>query len=459
MEFERSLSRMQKAIYRTMPDGTTKQINPFTDLEVWTIPGRKNKPITNAKPKIREKISSNGQGNGRGTEAYCNFCESKYLNTPPEKARLIKERGQYQMTERLNPDQIFTHPAEFRRVPNLFEIVTTNYWEKNYNFHMSSLNKEWKDRYIRQPKGLDHVLGIINLKLKLSGYNDEEIERKSLDEKLNMANAFFCGGHELIVSKKHYRPGAEYVDELCSSGELSQDEHFQYFKFTIEAMKDIYAQNRYVRYISVFQNWLRDAGASFDHLHKQLVALDEWGTSVERELELVQRYPNIYNELAVNFAGYNNLVVAENDHAIAFVDIGHIHPTLVIYAKSEHFRPSDLEDEELRGFSDLVHACHAAMGSSISCNEEWYYCPRDAIVPMPWHILIKWRINTPAGFEGGTKIHINPMALNELRDQMVPRLYELRDKKIIDGFKIAEECPLKPNSLRYTRGARKMVEV
>jgi len=39
--------------------------------------------------------------------------------------------------------------------------------------------------------------------------------------------------------------------------------------------------------------------------------------------------------------------------------------------------------EELRGFSDLVHACHAAMGCHIPCNEEWYYSPRDAVDVMP----------------------------------------------------------------------------
>ncbi|MGA1874824.1 MAG: DUF4921 family protein [bacterium] len=450
MEFERNLSRVQKTIFRTMPDGTTKQINPFTDMEVWTIPGRKNKPITNARPKNREKIHPDGH-NGR--ENYCNFCEARYANTPPEKGRLMRESGNYTMLSRLNPDRVFSEAAEFRRIPNLFEIVTTDYWRKNYHYQLHGANREWKERYLSHPKGLQHVLNIVHLKLKLSGLSEDDLEKKSLDEKLELATAFFCGGHELIVARKHYTARAEYTDELCSSGELTQDEHFQYFKFTIEAMRDIYAQNRYVRYISVFQNWLRDAGASFDHLHKQLVALDEWGTSVERELSLVRRYPNIYNELAVNFASYNNLVIAENDHAIAFVDIGHIHPTLVIYSKSEHFRPPDHTDEELWGFSSLVHACHAAMGNGISCNEEWYYTPRDSMVPMPWHILIKWRINNPAGFEGGTKIHINPMELTDLRDQMVPRLYELRDKKIIDGFKIAEECPLQPNCLRYNHGA------
>ena len=31
--------------------------------------------------------------------------------------------------------------------------------------------------------------------------------------------------------------------------------------------------------------------------------------------------------------------------------------------------------------SDLVHACHAAAGSDIPCNEEWYYKPPTWMYP------------------------------------------------------------------------------
>jgi galactose-1-phosphate uridylyltransferase len=99
--------------------------------------------------------------------------------------------------------------------------------------------------------------------------------------------------------------------------------------------------------------------------------------------------------------------------------------------------------------SNLVHAVHAAMGSQISCNEEWYYTPIDAIYKMPWHVLIKWRVTVTAGFEGGTSIFINPMTPIELRDKMVPRLYKLRDEGKIGWIRIAEECRVDPNPLKY----------
>jgi hypothetical protein len=116
--------------------------------------------------------------------------------------------------------------------------------------------------------------------------------------------------------------------------------------------------------------------------------------------------------------------------------------------------PQDHTPEEVRGFSDIVHACHAAMGSQVSCNEEWYYSPRDATDNIPWHILIRWRTHNPAGFEGGTRIYINPISPEELRDKLVPRLFDLKNKKKIAPCLIAFECPCQPNSLRYVYGRK-----
>lgn len=435
-------------MYKVMPDGTEKQINPFTGTEVWIIPGRRNKPLPNADLKTASKIEIHVP------EDYCDFCVANYRKTPPEKARLVKENGQYRMLERLDAEQVLSSRASFRRIPNLFEIVSYDYWYKNYDYRLSPKNKEWKERYLSSEAGFNHVMSIVEAKLRLMGYSEEQLQSMGVDKKLQFSDAFFGGCHEMIVAEQHYEANAEWDFQKCSSGALTPEEHYNYFKFTIDTCDDIYENNRYIRYISVFQNWLKDAGASFDHLHTQLVALDEWGVSVERELELARANPNMYNEYAANFAGYKNLILAENDFGIAFCDLGHRYPTIAIFSKSQHSNPANHSPEELRGFSDMVHAVHAAMGPQMACNEEWYYQPRDAIIPMPWHILIKWRINTAAGFEGGTKIYVNPIRLTDLRDQLVPRLFDLRQKGRIANMMIAEECSIKPNSLKYYQNGR-----
>jgi galactose-1-phosphate uridylyltransferase len=431
------------SFYNIMPDGTVKQVNPFTGTEVWAVPGRKSKPITNEAPVTAKPLDAHNP------EDYCSFCPTRYFETAPEKSRLVRHNDTWERWDNVPPDRYFETTAEFRRAGNMFEIVTLDYWRKNYAYKMTPARQRWREDYLANPVGLKHITDIVHYKLKQEGKTDEQIEKVPLNEKFAIADAFFGGGHEVIITKRHYREGATYDSDLFSSGEMTTAEHFHYFKFTIDAILDITQSNRYVRYISVFQNWLRPAGASFDHLHKQVVSLDEWGASIQNQIKMVREDTNVFNEYGANFAAHHNLIFAENDHAIAIAGIGHRYPTIEIYSRSQAGRPYEARDDEIRGMADLVHAIHAAMGSQISCNEEWYYTPIDAVYKMPWHVLIKWRVNVPAGFEGGTSIFINPMTPIELRDKLVPRLYKLRDENKIAWVRIAEECRVDPNPLKY----------
>lgn len=427
-----------------MADGTLKQVNPFNGTQVWTVPGRGHRPITSDDPAEGKKIDRDKEGE------YCVFCEKNYLKTPPEKSRLIKNGNGYETLSFLSADKLNDTVAEFRRIPNLFEIISLEYWQKNYNYKLSKEAEERKNSYISNPAGREHVLEIINKKLKSSGMPQPLIEELSPEYKLyTAANSFFAGGHELIVAKGHFDKDVEYMTERLSSSHLSLEKHFQYTFFTIDALKDIFMNNRYVRYVTVFQNWLKPAGASFDHLHKQLVAVDGRSEATEREFRQVRLNPNLYNENAVNYAGYNNLIFAENDYAIAFADFGHRFPTLAIYSKSPKNQPWNHTKEEIRGMSDMIHACHAATGSDVPCNEEWLYRPPDVDVPVPWHILIKWRVNTPAGFEAVTKIYVNTIDPWLLRDIVVKRLFALRSEGKIAQMKLADECDCVPNCLQY----------
>jgi len=429
-----------------MPDGTIKQINPFTGAEVWAVPGRGHRPMTNGTAAHPAPIEHHD------VEDYCNFCKAHYLSTPPEKDRLVLEGGHFHSIPFVAAPDLYKSHAAMRRIPNLFEIVTIDYWEKNYGYRLSDRNRVWKELYLSSPEGQSHVRRVLGNKLAAMGRTREESTRLDNAAVARLADAFFGGAHELIVVDRHYRPHAQNDADLLSSGDLTPDEHDRYFVFTISAIQDIYAQNRYVRYIAVFQNWLRPAGASFDHLHKQLVGLDDWGNALKAQSKAVRENPNVFNEAVVNFASYNNLVVAENEHALAFVEVGQLYPTVSIYSKSQRLRPWEHQPDEIRGISNMVHACHAAMGSGVSSNEEWYYLPLDSVDRVPWHIQLHLRINNPAGFEGGTRIYINPVTPYELRDKIVPRLYELRQQGAISSMRIAEECVLRPNPLRYLQG-------
>ncbi len=426
-----------------LKDGTVKQLNPFSGTEVWTVAGRGNRPLGVALP---DPVPLEASRHGR----HCPFCEHRYLDTPPEKARVIRlPDGAWETRYRTPAEELTTTVAEFRRVPNLFEILSYDYWHLNYGYELPPRVRDRKAAYLASPAGREHVLAVVRTKLKAGGRSDDLIDGLGTEGQLEAASSFFGGGHDVIVARRHYIDGATDNTQLAGSGTLTPEEHNRFMAFTVESVAALFNLNRYARYVAVFQNWLRPAGASFDHLHKQLVAIDERGIQHELGMERLRANPNIYNEYGVNYAAYRNLVVAENDHAVAFAGFGHRYPTIEVYSKSEACDPWHHTPEELRAVSDMVHAMHAATGVDVPSNEEWHYRPVDTDLAMPWRVMLKWRTSTIAGFEGATKIYLNTIDPYALRDRIVPRLFTLRDQRQIADLRIATECPCRPNSLRY----------
>ncbi len=428
----------------TLADGTVKQLNPFTGTEVWTVPGRGNRPLGfgSANPQPLDPAQHG---------AHCSFCEHRYAETPPEKSRVVHRGNTTWETHYRTPaDEMNNTVADFRRVPNLFEILSYEYWNLNYGYTLPTHVAARRQAYLHSPAGRAHVLSVIATKLKASGRSDAEIAAMSEEDRIAAASGFFGGGHDLIIARRHFVDGATHDNQLAGAGTLTPDEHHQFVAYTVESVRALYDLNRYARYVTVFQNWLKPAGASFDHLHKQLVAIDERGVQHEATLAKLRVNANLFNEVATNVASYKNLVIAENDHAIAFAGFGHRFPTIEVYSKSEASDPWEHAPEEIRAMSDMMQAMHAATGVDVPCNEEWHFRPIDVDLAMPWRVMLKWRVSTLAGFEGATKIYLNTITPVMLRDRVVERLFALRNEhRIADSLLIAFEAPCRPNSLRY----------
>jgi galactose-1-phosphate uridylyltransferase len=437
-------------VYKTLADGTLRMINPMVGEEVWTVPGRAARPTPNDARKAPAPLPP-----GLDRDAVCHFCPKNTAHTPAEKSRVVRVGSGFKVLEKQSAEQALSSPALFRRVPNLFEIVTMEFWKRNYGFRLSPLQRQWKEAYLSTPKGRAHVLGVIDEKLAASGKTSEEIAAIPEAAKLDLADAFFGGSHDLIVAGRHFRENAETEADLLYAGSLSSEEHFIFMSFTLNAVFEIYRENPYVKHVAVYQNWLAPAGASFDHLHKQVLGVDTWGAGIQRRLEILRRYPPFYNQVLLAAVKARGLVLAENAVAVAIVEPGHIYPCLAVYSKSGAADPSGLSTEELRGFSDLLRALHAASGGRVPTNEEWYYRPRGADAILPFHVLLKWRINTPAGFEGGSEIHVNPLFPEQVRDRVLPVLRDERTAGRLPEVRLGEECPCEEGCLRYDKGLQK----
>ncbi|GMA42247.1 DUF4921 family protein [Mobilicoccus caccae] len=432
-----------------MADGTIKAVHPLSGTRVWTVPGRGGRPIaTGDSGRMAEGPI------GRGVP--CAFCPERSADVPPEKARVVRDvdgafttvlrppppgspvddgnRGNGEDSE--SPEGV----TEFRLIPNLFEIVSYAYWRENHGLTPSPEARAQHEAWMSTARGRERVEGVLRARFLAAGGAQEKWERLAESERLAGSMAFFGGGHDLVVARRHLTDGPE--PGLASSGTMSPAEHAAYTRFTVETMGRLYAEIPAAAYVATFQNWLARAGASFDHLHKQIVAIDEHGEQVGRELARLAEDPRLYDH-HVALARDLGLVVVENDHAVAFAGFGHRHPTFEIYAKDPECRPFELETAQVNGMSDVLHALHVATGPHIACNEEWHHRPIGVATPMPWRIQLKWRTSTLAGFEGGTRIYVTTISPWELRDRALDALAAPdRRARLASGLRLGGKHPM-----------------
>jgi len=425
-----------------LPDGTVKQVNPVTGTVVWTVPGRAHRPLTVPVHEPRPlDLAMDG--------AYCAFCPERYLETPPEKARLVTGAdGRRVVLTDVAAEHLFDTVAELRRIPNLFEILSLDYWRANHGYEVPADVRARASRYVATPAGRAHVLAVLRRRLASQGVSDEEWAAVPEAAWLTHTVDLFAGTHDVIVARRHFTDGAGFDDQLAGSGQLTPDEHADYVQFTVDAMRDLYAAQPFARYVSAFQNWLRPAGASFDHLHKQLVAIDEHGPQADRVLARLREDPRVYVGV-VDHAVAGRLVIAENDHAVAVAGVAHRYPSVEVYSTSRHELPWEHTAAEVRGFSDLLHAAHAATGVAVPTNEEWHHRPPAAAEAMPWHVVLKWRVSVLAGFEGGTKINVNTLEPGGVRERVVAELRRLRAAGLVAPVRVGDECTHATGLLRY----------
>lgn len=422
-----------------LADGTVKQVSPLTGTVVWTVPGRGHRPLPGT-PAQRRAVT------GLDVDALCAFCPHRYRETPPEKARLVLE-PQPHVLEYVAAGDLDATVADVRRIPNLFEIVSVDYWRANHGFVVPDDVRARAERYLADEAGREHVRGVLRARAAAAG-RDPDVAPYG-DGELTGAVDLFAGSHDVVVARRHLVDGAAYDDELAGSGTLTPDEHHRFMAMTVATMRDLYIARPAALYVAAFQNWLRPAGASFDHLHKQVVAIDEYGPQVERERVRLRDEPDLYNRAVIDVAVRHGLVVAANEHAVAIAGVGHRYPAFEVYATGDRQLPWELADEQARGVSDLVHALHAASGVHTPSNEEWHHRPPDVAEAMPFRIVLKWRVSTLAGFEGGTKINVNTIDPWTLRERVLAALAPLREAGAVAPMLLGEECDGHVGRLRY----------
>lgn len=413
-----------------LPDGTLKHVSPLTGTQVWTVPRRAHRPRPSAGADAPRRPLDPALA-GR----HCAFCPARRLETPPEKARLLPTG---EVLHHVPAAALQDTVAELRRVPNLFEILSVDYWRSDHGWVVPPQVRARAAAYVADPRGREHVLAVLRRRAAAEGVDDDAWAALPEAVLRERAVDLFAGAHDVVVARRHYVDGARFEDELAGPGTMTPDEHHRFVAFTVDAVRSLYDEQPHARYVVAFQNWLRPAGASFDHLHKQVIAVDEPGPRLDVVLGRLRADPDVVRRRVLAHAQEQGLVVARTEHAVALAGVGHTYPALEVWSLDDRL-PWEHDDEQVRGVSDLLHALHAATGVAMPSNEEWHHRPPDAPERLPWNVVLKWRDATAAGFEGATGIHVTTVDPHVLRADTVARLRELRAAGAVADVRLGDE--------------------
>lgn len=217
---------------------------------------------------------------------------------------------------------------------------------------------------------------------------------------------FAVGHHEVLVESPIH-------DEDPADAELSQLALL--INAYIDRMRDLSAKP-YVRYVSIFRNYGKEAGASLSHAHSQIIATPIIPRTVEEELSASSDYWNEHGKCAfcdiLKKEAESPRLVQKNSNFVVFAPYASVNPIEFWIVPKKHdsnlLNLSQTEIESfaktlktsLKGLKDLVNDPPYNYGIHLSLDKEdskYYH----------WHLEVYPQLSIWAGFEKSTGMHIN----------------------------------------------------
>ena len=190
-------------------------------------------------------------------------------------------------------------------------------------------------------------------------------------------------------------------------------------------------QDRRFKYILIFRNEGKAAGASLSHPHSHLIATPVTPKRVKEELVGALDYYNykdrcIFCDILKQEIDEHERIVYENELFVAFCPFASRFPFEIwILPKAHNADYQNLSPGEMRVLADMLIVTLGKLAKALS-HPQYNYILHTAPIRWPrkdywrtiefdfhWHIEIMPRLTQLAGFEWGTGFFINPTAPEE----------------------------------------------
>jgi UDPglucose--hexose-1-phosphate uridylyltransferase len=219
------------------------------------------------------------------------------------------------------------------------------------------------------------------------------------------------GAHEVIIECTEHDKSIANVSPL-----QAQEVLWAYRDRCLDLMKD-----KRFKYILLFRNHGKVAGASLEHPHSQLIALPMVPQDVMLKIEGSQRYHDyhercIYCDMVKQEVSYGERIICMNDDFVAFCPFSAKYPFETWIVPREHSSSFIYEDRQrINAFASILQDALSRIGICLNYppyNYTLHTAPinQERERDFHWHLSIMPRLTIAAGFEMGTGVYINVTA-------------------------------------------------
>ena len=243
---------------------------------------------------------------------------------------------------------------------------------------------------------------------------------RSIDNKFPIVDNLqdnIYGNHEVMIDT--YRHNGSFYN-------MTEEEFYN----MLLMYKDRYSnliKNKKVQYVSIFKNYLREAGASLNHPHSQIVSLSIMPPDIEREIYISKQYyiknnRYLYDDIINEEINTKKRVINNSENFLTIVPkttkyTGEIRILFKKNIKFEHIRNKDIRELSSifkRLFSNLFE-----INGDIPFNIFIHSHPKDIELEyFNVHIHIIPRMYRFGGFELSTGIYVSSIEPKDLADKI-----------------------------------------
>jgi UDPglucose--hexose-1-phosphate uridylyltransferase len=218
------------------------------------------------------------------------------------------------------------------------------------------------------------------------------------------------GAHEVIIETPHHLKGGTMYDKVQMGKVLTA---------YLERYRDLRRDRRF-RYILLFKNKGKAAGASLDHPHSQLIATPIIPKRVMEEVEGARQYfyykeRCVFCDIIRQELSSGTRIINENENFVAFSPFASRFPFETWIAPKDHKASfGDADPNEIQGFAEILHSTLSRLMKCLNDPPFNYIihtspCDEHCADYYHWHLEIMPRLTKVTGFEWGSGFYVNPV--------------------------------------------------